>query len=538
MSTIQMMKTSLLAMLLPVIAGCGIGEAGEAVSVQSASVERGDLIVTADATGILEPVRTVEVTSKASGEILRLYVDVGDQIEPGALLADVDPRDVRNAANQANADIEVAQARIDIAQRQVERSQELLESGVISTQEHESRTLEFANARASLIKARTNSQLAQLRLQDVTIRAPMAGTILEKNVEEGQVIQSSSQDVSSGTTLLVMANLDVIQVRTFVNEGDLGEIMEGMTTFVTVDAYPDRTFVGVVDQIEPQAVVQQNVTLFPLIVRLDNSSGLLRPGMNTAVEIQTGEATGALLIPNNSVVMPQDAEPAALALGLEADAVDMESMFMGGMASMFAGGGRGGGSGARAEGDHSAGGNPDAEGRYARRGQSQNSPDERDAFESLRAQMADGDGSLNSSRMQLGQPGQRGGMREGGFGMGQYARGDAMRAARTERAVVFVVGEGGTIETRMVMIGLTDWDNTEVVSGLDEGDRVALIGLAQLQAQREEFLERMRSRGSNPFGGGMRGGMGGHYGRSIYCTTAPTLGLMAALHLISEFRAG
>jgi HlyD family secretion protein len=89
-----------------------------------------------------------------------------------------------------------------------------------------------------------------------------------------------------------------------------------------------------------------------------------------------------------------------------------------------------------------------------------------------------------------------------------------MGAARAEPAVVFVVGEGGTLEARVVMIGLTDWDNTEVVSGLDEGDRVALIGLAQLQAQREEFLERMRGMGSNPFGGGriggMRGGMGAH----------------------------
>ncbi len=250
---------------------------------------------------------------------------------------------------------------------------------------------------------------------------------------------------------------------------------------------------------------------FTVLVAIGGRGGLLRPGMNTAVEIQTGEATGALLIPNNSVVMPQDAEPAALALGLEADAVDMESMFMGGMASMFAGGGRGGGSGARAEGDHSAGGNPDGEGRYARRGQSQNSPDERDAFESLRAQMADGDGSQNSSRMQFDQAGQRGGMREGGFGRREYGQGEhASGPTRAgKRAMVFVVGEGGTLEPRMVMIGLTDWDATEVVSGLDEGDRVALIGLAQLQAQREEFLERIRSR-SSPFGGGMRGGMGVH----------------------------
>ncbi len=105
MSTIRMLKIWLAALLLPVLAACGTGEAGDASSLQSAAVVRGDLIASASATGILEPVRKVEVTSKASGEILRLYVDVGDQIEPGALLAEIDPRDVRNAANQANADI-------------------------------------------------------------------------------------------------------------------------------------------------------------------------------------------------------------------------------------------------------------------------------------------------------------------------------------------------------------------------------------------------------------------------------------------------
>ena len=89
-----------------------------------------------------------------------------------------------------------------------------------------------------------------------------------------------------------------------------------------------------------------------------------------------------------------------------------------------------------------------------------------------------------------------------------------MGAARTEQAVAFVIGEDDVIEPRMVTIGMTDWDYTEVVSGLEEGDRVALIGLAQLQAQRDEFLERMRSMAGNPFGrsgmGGMRGGMRPH----------------------------
>ena len=481
MSTVQMKKIWLVALLLPVLAACGIGEASDAPDFQSAPVERGDLIVTAEATGILEPVRKVEVTSKASGEILRLYVDVGDEVEPGALLAQIDPRDVRNTADQADADIEVARVRMSIAQRQVERSRDLLESGVISAQEHENRTLEFANAQAALIKARTNSELAQLRLEDVTIRAPMAGTILEKNVEEGQVIQSSGQNVSSGTTLMVMADLDIIQVRIFLNEGDLGTILEGMATYVTVDAYPDRTFFGTVDQIEPQGVVQRGQTLFPLIVRLDNRSRLLKPGMNTSVEIQTGEATGVLLIPNNSVVMPQDAEPAALTLGLDAESVDMQSM--------FAGGGRGGGSGSWAR----PAGDPNAQG----------------DFEALRARMAAGAGS---QRARGDRSGQRGGRREGGFERGQGARGSVMAPPRTQQAVVFVVAEDETIEPRVVTIGLTDWDRTEVVSGLDDGEYVALIGLAQLQEQREEFMERMRSRGGNPFGMGGMGGRGGYRG--------------------------
>jgi HlyD family secretion protein len=482
MSTVRTKKIWLAALLLPVLAACEAAEAGDATMAQSADVIRGDLIATAEATGVLEPVRKVEVTSKASGEILRLYVDTGDEIEPGDLLADIDPRDVQNAADQANADIEVARARIAIAEAQVERSNELLRAGVVSPQQHESSTLEFANARASLVKAETNSELAQLRLQDVTIRAPSTGTVLVRNVEEGQVIQSSGQNVSSGTTLMIMADLDVVQVRTFVNEGDLGEIKEGMRTIVTVDAYPNRTFEGIVDQIEPQAVVLSGATLFPLIVRLDNRSRLLKPGMNTGVEIQTGVATGVLLIPNNSVVMPQDAEPAALALGLDADAIDMGSM----MRSGFAGGGMGGGEGRRLEGARPAGGSPAAAGGDARAGRNQS-----------------GAGGQNASRAQGGRLGQR-----GGGGMGRFARGSSAEgAAQVEPAVVFLIEEDGTIEPRMVMIGLTDWDNTVVVSGLDEGDRVALIGLAQLQAQREAYLERMRSRGGNPFGGGMRGGM-------------------------------
>ncbi len=513
MSLIRMMKIWKMAPLLSVLSACGTGEAGEAPNIQSVAAWSGDLLITVEAPGNVEPIRKVEVKSKASGEILRLYVDIGDEVELGALLAEIDPRDVRNAFAQADADLEVAQARIDISKAQLGRSQELLESGVISVQEHETRNLDFANAQATLIKARTNLELAQLRLADVTIRAPIAGTILEKNVEEGQVIQSASQNISAGTTLFFMANLDVVQVRALVDESDMGEILDDMAATVEVEAYPGETFAGVVEKIEPQAVVQQNVTMFPVIVRLDNSARLLRPGMNTMVEIEIAEAPGVLLIPNNAVVTPQDAGPAALVLGLDADAVDMRSMFAGG---------RGGGHGARPERGRDAGTNSGSEGGQASNGQDRSqasrqpthgsaesgqSPEHsgrQDAFDSRRAPIAGGDVSRDLAQTPSTEVGQRHGAGGGGFGMRQHEGGlDTAGPPRAGRpAVVFVIGEDGTVEPRMVMIGLNDWDNTQIVSGLDEGERVALIGLAQLQARQDQFLDRIRSR-SSPFGGGM-----------------------------------
>ena len=508
-----MMRTRLLgaAFLAPILVACGASEADEAPSLQTTAVVRGDLMITAEATGTVEPIRKVEVKSKASGEVLRLHVDIGDRVEPGALLAELDPRDVRNEFDQAEADLDVARARLEISQAQLERSEELLRLDVISTQEHESRSLDFANSRANLVRAETNYELSQLRMTDVTIRAPLAGTVLEKNVEEGQVIQSASQNVSGGTTLMVMANLESMQVRTLVDETDMGDIRPGMRASVTVEAYPERRFVGVVEKIEPQAIVQQNVTMFPVIVQLDNDAGLLRPGMNAEVAVQLAQATGVLLIPNNAVVTPQDAQPAAMVLGLDPEAIDVRSLFAG------AGGG-GGRRGARAQGQGGGGGDGGPGGVEGRprddgAGTSGGRPANGAAFDSMRALIASGEISRDSARALFS--GQRDGAGGGGFfgpgggrpgGQAGQAGEDATALRRnTRRAVVFIMAEDGTIEPRAVMIGLNDWDFTEVASGLEEGEQIAIVGAAQLRASQDEFLDRIRSN-SNPFGGGGPGG--------------------------------
>ncbi len=504
--TRKTLTLALAGMVAVVTAACSNDESvTEGSSLTTVEVTRGDLSIRAEATGTVEPIRTVEVKSKASGEILRLHADVGDEVGPGSLLADIDPRDVQNRFNQTEADLAVAQARLEISEAQLERSDQLLGAAVITPQEHESSRLEFANSQASLVKAKTNHDLAILQLNDVRIRAPAAGTIIQKSVEEGVVIQSASQNVSGGTALFMMANLKEMQVRTLVDETDMGQLASGLEAIVTVEAFPDESFRGVVDKIEPQATVVQNVTMFPVIVSLDNSAGLLKPGMNAEVEVLIDEALDVVLVPNNAIVQTSDVGPAAMALGLNIDDMDL---------TQFMRGGRGGSRGGQGfAGGRGQGGRPQSEGAEAASGEDDSPPgdgqDEQGSImaqlQELRAQVESGEISQESMRAEM--------QRLGGGRGGRAARGggaDVTRASTrdTRPAVVFVMGADSIPKPRLVQMGLNDWDHTQIVMGVEAGDVLVVVGAAQLMAQQQEFQSRMMSRmGGNLFGGGMgRGG--------------------------------
>ncbi|MEE3137409.1 MAG: efflux RND transporter periplasmic adaptor subunit [Gemmatimonadota bacterium] len=504
--TRKTLTLALAGMVAVVTAACSNDESvTEGSSLTTVEVTRGDLSIRAEATGTVEPIRTVEVKSKASGEILRLHADVGDEVGPGSLLADIDPRDVQNRFNQTEADLAVAQARLEISEAQLERSDQLLGAAVITPQEHESSRLEFANSQASLVKAKTNHDLAILQLNDVRIRAPAAGTIIQKSVEEGVVIQSASQNVSGGTALFMMANLREMQVRTLVDETDMGQLASGLEAIVTVEAFPDESFRGVVDKIEPQATVVQNVTMFPVIVSLDNSAGLLKPGMNAEVEVLIDEALDVVLVPNNAIVQTSDVGPAAMALGLNIDDMDL---------TQFMRGGRGGSRGGQGfAGGRGQGGRPQSEGAEAASGEGDSPPgDGQDdqgsimaQLQELRAQVESGEISQESMRAEM--------QRLGGGRGGRAARGggaDVTRASTrdTRPAVVFVMGADSIPKPRLIQMGLNDWDHTQIVMGVEAGDVLVVVGAAQLMAQQQEFQSRMMSRmGGNLFGGGMgRGG--------------------------------
>jgi HlyD family secretion protein len=423
----------MLALLGLTAAGCG--EPGETQEIRKttdrAPVERRDLEIRAEASGQIEPLRMVEVKSRVAGELKRITVETGDAVRQGELIAEIDPRDVRNAFEQAEADLEVARAEVSTATAQRKRIENLAGAGVLSTQDLENSQLAETNARAHLLKAETNLRLAREKTGDVTIRSPITGTVIEKTVEQGQIIASASGNVSGGTTLVKMADLGTVRTRALVDEIDIGRIAPGQPAAVTVEAYPGRTFRGTVTKIEPQAVVEQNVTMFPVLIVLDNPEGLLKPGMNAEVSIDIANRENVVAVPNGAVVSIREAPSAGAVLGLK-----------------------------------------DAD---------------------VRSKLA------AARQQRQGQGGPR----------GERERPDSGSEARP--GVVFVQGAQGP-EPKVVLVGLSDWDYTEVVRGLEPGSEVYLISVARLQQQQEQFSSRMRERaGGGMFGGGRErsGGPGG-----------------------------
>ncbi len=281
------------------------------------AVERRDIVVSAEAAGTVEPILVVDVKSKASGEILELRGETGDIVSQGDLLVRVDPRDPNNSVAQAEADLDVARAQLANAEAQKRRADQMFAAQLVSEQEHENTNLQYANARASSVRAERALQTARDQLDDTNVRAPITGTIIQKSVERGQVITSATREVSGGTVLLRMADLAEVQVRTLVDETDIGKIQAGMRATITVDAYPNRPFEGTVLKIEPQSSVSQNVTMFPVLIRIPNEQGFLRPGMNASVEIHVANRTNVLAIPNAALRTQRDVESAAQVLGID-----------------------------------------------------------------------------------------------------------------------------------------------------------------------------------------------------------------------------
>jgi len=486
------------ALLLGVIA-CGKKQAP--IAYEAVPVERRNIIVSASASGAIEPVLTVDVKSKASGEIIGMNVQTGDDVKEGQLLASIDPRIPRNNLAQAEANLAVAQAQLANAKAQQARSDTLFKAQAITQTEYDSAKLDYANANAAVIRARSDLENARDRMNDTKLRAPLAGTIITKNVELGTVISSPTTDVGGGTVLFRMANLDTVQIRALVDETDIGKVQAGLLTTITVDAYPNRPFEGTVLKVEPQATVQQNVTMFNVLVRIPNPGHLLKPGMNTEVEIHVGQRQSVLAVPNAALRTQRDVASAAQVLGLDPNDVQQQ---LAARAAAPAGG-------AANRDSASLGGTQvrrdSAAGRPARKdsaaapgaGTTMTTPDGRtiqlppgvteavvrSAFQKRMS------GQELTPAEQNAMTAMRAAFQRAGGGAGG---GSGMRRNQGEPSsyIVFALKNGKPTPVQ-IRTGLTDLDYIEVVSGLSEQDTVLVLPSASLLNAQRDMQQRMRS---------------------------------------------
>ncbi|HET7612802.1 MAG TPA: efflux RND transporter periplasmic adaptor subunit, partial [Gemmatimonadaceae bacterium] len=287
-----------------------------------------------------------------------------------------------------------------------------------------------------------------------------------------------------------------VRMRAFVNETDIGNVQAGQMATVTVDAFPNRRFVGVVEKVEPQAVVQSSVTMFPVLVSLNNSDNALKPGMNGQVVMDIVRKDNVLAVPSDAIRNARDAATVAPVLGVSQDS--LRSM----MASMRQNRGRGRG-GAASSTASSTG--RDTTGRRF----GGDSTGRRFGGNFARGAAS---GTASSTRggfnRQGGAPGAG-----GAGGAGAFAGGGG------GGPMIVFVKKGEKYTPHVVRVGISDFDYTEILSGLQEGDEVALLGAAVLQAQRDELQQRIRSRAGGGLqqqqqnqGGGGGGGGGGRGG--------------------------
>lgn len=444
-------------------------------------VERRDVVVTVISQGLIRPVLLFSVKSKAWGEIVSQPVVTGQEVKQGQLLTMIDPRLPQNNLDQAQASVAKAHAQVDNAKAQLTRSEALFKSGSLAETEYEQAKLAFATANAAAVDAEATLQTAKDAMEDTRVRAPISGTVLELDAVLGTVI--SSPTLGGGTVILKMASLDSVQDSALVAETDIARVQPGMPATLDVDAYPNHPFQGTVTKVLPQGQVVQNITMFPVFIAVLNPGHLLRPGMNTAVRIPTGQRQGVLAVPNAALRTARDLGSAANMLGLDSLTVAQQLA----AAQAADSGGRTGRDTATAR---EAGGAPTV---TLPNGRTVTLPPgvTPEQFQAALKRMRSGGEPTAADR----------GLLAGVFGRAPKPKFRQQRDSRSNQNFVVFALRGGQLVVAPIKTGLTDQDYIEVTSGLTERDTVLVLPSASLVQAQQQFKQRFQ----NVTGGGLPG---------------------------------
>ena len=460
-SSRRKLVVTLVVALVVIAAGVFLLTRPKKARYKTSVVARGEVSVSVSATGTVNPVNQVTVGSQVSGTLEKLYVDFNDHVTAGQLLAKIDPRNYESALEQAQANLTSAQASLNQAQLTSARAETLYSSGLMAYSDYLQAKTDFELARAKRDQVQASYEQSQTNLAYTTITAPMSGIVVARSVDAGQTVAASLQSPN----LFTIADLSEMQVEVSIDEADVGKLDTGLTATFNVDAYPESAFSGKLVQVRNQPVVSSNVTTYIGIVRVANPGMLLKPGMTANVKIIVQAVDNVLMVPNAAL-----ATKLASTLGFSPATRSKTSVRSGAAAAGTRGGAR----------DSLAAG--------------------------PRAQASPGGSVLSGGR------GQHRGLRPGATAAGDSARSGvrpdtvaaAAAAAPAVTKTVYVLQNGKPVP-RQVEIGMADGINTEIVSGLEEGELV-ITGLGQGKASSATGSQQNRIPTMGGFGGPPPGG--------------------------------
>jgi HlyD family secretion protein len=327
----------LLAALVGACAKAG-ADNGSSRPYKVGAVDRGEVRVTVEETGVVEPERSIVVKSPISGVVQQLYVRAGDRVQPGQGLARILP-DIAQANSLAQLRSEIARAQIarDIARRDVDRAQALLPIGGITQADLDQRRVAYEQAENQWRTAQDQLRLVQLSgvtagdsgagggaggggggegrgAQWARIVAPVAGVVIARGVEEGETVVGGTSAFGGGTELFTIADLSTLIVKAAINEVDIGKVKHGDRVKLTVDAFPGDTAEGVVRLVPPAARLQERVRVFDVEVEVTGGQRILRPGMTANVRISGPVRRDVVRVPVEAVLL-QEGKPVVYKIG-------------------------------------------------------------------------------------------------------------------------------------------------------------------------------------------------------------------------------
>jgi HlyD family secretion protein len=301
-----------LAAIAAVAAVWWLSSSNGTVQYTTAPVTRGAITRAVTATGTVNPVLTIIVGTYVSGVIQDLSCDYNTQVKTGQICAKIDPRPYQTVVDQNNANLIAAHAQLNkdkaslvYAKLTYDRMAGLAKTNAVSKDSldnaknlYDQASAQVGVDEASIAQRQAQLAAAQVNLDYTNIVSPVDGTVVSRNVTMGQTVAASFQ---TPTLFLIATDLTKMQVDTNVSESDIGGVKEGNKSLFTVDAYPKRTFDGVVAQVRQSPQTVQNVVTYDVVVSVDNTDLALKPGMTAATRVISDQRDNVLRVPSQAL---------------------------------------------------------------------------------------------------------------------------------------------------------------------------------------------------------------------------------------------